>query len=114
MNLLGVADLVAGLAFLLLTGGLYRDRGEAATGRDGLPWIRLATLLLWGGLALRAGLAESGPTAWLAGVATVGCTGLLHLRHVQGWKGSRARPVGWANWGLAALALGLGAWLRLR
>lgn len=112
MSAAGLADLSALLAFVLLTAGLLRagDPGQ------GLPWTRSGTLLLWTGLALRLGLPSGAadPAVWLLAVPALAWTGLLHLLHVQGWKGARARPFAWSCWALAALVLALGILLRLR
>lgn len=101
------SGLAALLAFALLTVGLLRRRGGA-----GLSWIRPATLLLWAAVALRAVAAD--PLVWLPAAPALACTGLLHLEHVQGWKGLRALALAWTCWGLAASALALEALLRLR
>lgn len=115
MSAVRLADLTALVAFALLTVGLLRDRGPGDS-KQGLVWTRCGTLLLWTTLALRCGFqpATADPTAWLPAVPAVAFTGLLHLLHVQGWKASQARPFARACWGLAALALALGTFLRLR
>lgn len=117
MSALRLADLTALAAFALLTAGLLRnlaDRSEDP--KQGLVWTRSGTLLLWAGLALRLGFPSGAvdPAVWLLAVPALAFAGLLHLLHVQGWKGPQARPFAWACWGLTALALALEILLRLR
>lgn len=115
MSTARLADLAALLAFVLLTASLLRDRATEDP-KQGLFWTRCGTLLLWAGLALRLGFpaAAADPAAWLVAIPALAFTGLLHLLHVQGWKGPQARPFARACWGLTALALALGTLLRLR
>ena len=110
-----VADFVGAAAFALLTVGCLLDlrmnfkEGKASAGQTGLPWIRLGTLGLWVGIAVRMGLdpGGQGPVAWLTLVPALAFTLQLHLLHVPGWKGAPIRRVGPICWLIALAAFGL-------
>lgn len=115
-----VAGALSALAFALLTVGFLRDlwatwKGAAgAAAHPGLAWTRPGTLALWAALAARTGfgLAEAAPFSWPILAAALGFTAVLHLGHVQGWKGPRARLAGLGCWAISLAVLGLGLAVR--
>jgi hypothetical protein len=84
-------------------------QARGAADQPGLAWSRAGTLGLWAGLALQTGwaLGDPIPGGWLKVVPALAFTALLHLIHVQGWKGSAARTAALWCWFLSAAVFGL-------
>lgn len=113
--MISAALLTSTLAALFLTVGFLRDvvaslrNLPGGAPHPGLPWTRAGTLGLWAGFALRHGLAPAAtiPVLSLDLVPVLAFTALLHLGHLQGWKGAKVRTAGLWCWAISMVAFGL-------